>query len=169
MVEAAIEVLRQRVSPELVVFFISMLPVLELRGGLIAASVLGIPWGRAAIICIIGNMLPVPLILLFFNKIIETLKKTKKFKKLAEKYEMKVIKGAEELRKNHPKGLLFAIYLYVAIPIPFTGTGTGSLIASFLGIPIKRSFFAIAAGVCTSAVVMLVLTYFFPMLFGFRE
>lgn len=168
MVETVIGFLRQHVTSDLVVFLISMLPVMELRGGLIAAAALGIPWVKAAGICILGNVLPVPVILLFVRKALGWLKKTKRFKKLAEKYETKAVKGAEELLKKHPARVMFALYAFVAIPLPMTGAWTGSLIAAFLGLPMKRSLPAIAAGVCTAAVIMLILTYFFPMLFGFN-
>ena len=95
MVEAAVEFLREYVSAELVVFIISLLPILELRGGLIAAAIVGIEWYIALPICIIGNMLPIPFVLLFIRKIFEWLKKIKFMKKIVEKLDERAKKKSE--------------------------------------------------------------------------
>lgn len=169
MVQTIIEFLKQYVSPEMVVFVISMLPIAELRGGLIAASILGIPWIKATIISIIGNILPIPIILLFVRKVLTWLKQTKAFYKLAHKYEAKALTKGAELIEKYPGKIQFALYVFVAIPLPMTGAWTGSLIAAFLDLPIKRSLPAIAAGVATAAVIMLILTYLAPALLGIKS
>lgn len=168
MVQSLIGFLQQYLTSELVVFIISMLPIAELRGGLIAASIFGIPWVKAAVIAILGNILPVPFILLFVKKVLTWLKNTKTFNKLAVKYETKALKGAADMIEKHPARLQWALYIFVAIPLPLTGAWTGSLIASFLDIPFKRSLPAIIAGVCTAAVIMLILAYLAPTLIGIK-
>lgn len=168
MVQLMIEFLQKYLTPELVVFIVSMLPIAELRGGLIAASIFGIPWVKAAIISIIGNCLPVPVILLLVKKVLLWLKNTKTFNKLARKYETKALKGAAEMLEKYPNKIRWALYIFVAIPLPMTGAWTGSLIAAFLDLPFKRSLPSIIAGVCTAAVIMLVLAYLAPSLLGIK-
>ena len=102
---------------ELVVFIISMVPVLELRGGLIAASMLGINIWQAVIICVLGNMLPIPFILLFITPLFNWLKKTKVFRPLVEKLEKKSMAKSDQIQKYEFLGLL----LFVGIPLPGTG------------------------------------------------
>lgn len=168
MVQSIIDFLSQYISPELVVFVISMLPIAELRGGLIAASILGIPWVKAAIIAILGNILPIPVILLFVRKVLEWLKTTKTFHKVADKYEAKALNGAAGILEKYPTRIQWALYIFVAIPLPMTGAWTGSLIAAFLDIKFRRALPAIIAGVCTAAVIMLILAYAAPALMGFK-
>jgi len=166
MVETVTNFLRDYISPELVVFVISMLPILELRGGLIAASLLGIPWQTAAIICIIGNVLPIPFILFFIKKIFAWLKTTKALGSLIHKLEKRGLEKGEEMVRRHPARVLFGLYVFVAIPLPGTGGWTGALVASLLNMRIKHSFWTILAGVATAAVIMLLLAYFLPSLFS---
>lgn len=168
MTQSIIEFLRQYISPELVIFVISMLPIAELRGGLIAASILGIPWQTATFISIVGNILPIPVILFFVRKVLSWLKGTKAFYKLANKYETKALTKGAEILEKYPNRIAFALYIFVAIPLPMTGAWTGSLIAAFLDIPVRRSLPAIIAGVCTAAVVMLIITYLAPALIGVK-
>ncbi len=168
MVETVTDFLQNRVSPELAIFIISMLPIFELRGGLIAASILNVPWGTAAVVCILGNLLPIPFILMFVRAVLNWMMNTKTFKKIAKKYEAKGAKAAAEILEKYPARLMWALYVFVAIPLPMTGAWTGSLAASFLNLPMKRSFPAIAAGVCTAAAVMLIIAYLAPSLLGFK-
>lgn len=169
MVQTIIDFLKQYLTPEFVVFVISMLPVAELRGGLIAASILGIPWVKATIISILGNVLPMPVILLFVRKVLTWLKKTKTFYKLAQKYETKALAKGAEIVEKYPNRLAFALYIFVAIPLPMTGGWTGSLIAAFLDLPVRKSLPAIVAGICTAAVIMLIITYLAPALLGIKS
>jgi uncharacterized membrane protein len=162
MAEAVTEFLSKYVSPELVVFIISMLPILELRGGLVAASILGIPWQSASILCILGTVLPVPFILLFIQKILQWLTTIKLFEKLATHFINKAQKKGDEMMKKYPKRIQIGLFLFVAIPLPGTGAWTGSLIASFLGLPLKKSIPPIVAGAIGAAIIMLVLAYGIP-------
>lgn len=168
MVHSIIAFLQQHLTPEFVVFVISMLPIAELRGGLIAASILGIPWVKAAFIAILGNILPIPVIILCVKKVLIWLKNTKAFNGIARKYETKALKGAADILEKYPARIGWALYIFVAIPLPMTGAWTGSLIAAFLDIPFKRSLLSIIAGVCTAAVIMLILAYVAPTLLGVK-
>ena len=144
---------------EIIIFIISLCPILELRGGLIAASLLDIDMWRAIPICVIGNILPIPFILLFIEKIFEWLKNTK-LVKMINKLEEKAEKGAAQIMKHKTWGLL----LFVGIPLPGTGAWTGSLIASLLEIKIKKAFPAICLGLLMATVIMCFITYGIPWL-----
>ena len=146
---------------ELIIFIISLLPVLELRGGMIAASLLGVPWARAFIICLIGNMLPIPFILLFIKQIFKLLKKIRGLNKIIIKLEQK----ADEKGSKINKGRNIGLFTFVAIPLPGTGAWTGALVATMLDIRIKKSFPIIFIGVLTAGIIMSILTYFIPGLF----
>ncbi len=104
----------------------------------------------------------------FVRAVLDWMKNTKIFKKIAQKYEAKGAKAAAEILEKYPARLMWALYIFVAIPLPMTGAWTGSLAASFLNLPFKRSFPAIAAGVCTAAAVMLIIAYLAPSLLGFK-
>ena len=139
---------------ELIVFIISLMPILELRGGLIAAALLGLKIVPAFIICLIGNLLPLPFILWFITPIFNYLKKTKHLNKLVTKLENKALSKKEKIEKAEFWGLL----LFVGIPLPGTGAWTGALIANFLELPPKKAVPPIYAGVFTAGVIILALT-----------
>ena len=149
------ENLSQYISEEMVVFIISMIPILELRGGLLAASLLKIPAMTAIPICILGNIIPIPFILLFIRKIFKLLKKTKLFRSLIEKLENRAMGKSDQIKRYEFWGLL----LFVGIPLPGTGAWTGSLIASLLEIDIKKSSLAILGGIVMATVIMYVVSY----------
>ncbi len=157
------------ISPYLIIFIISMLPILELRGGLIAASILGLPWYIAAPICVVANFIPVPFIIFFIERILCWLKDhggpLKGFARWVEEKGMK--KGAQMMEK-YPHRIQLGLFAFVGIPLPVTGAWTGSLIAALFGIEPKRSAPAIGLGICAACVIMLVLTYLVPGLFGFK-
>ncbi len=164
MIEQFAKTLEQSGIPkELIVFIISLMPILEIRGGLIAAAVLQVRLSVALPICILGNILPIPFILLFIKKILRLFKKTKLLAPLAIKIEQKAEKQSKRVTRGKEVGLL----LFVGIPLPGTGGWTGALVADFLGIRIKHSFIIITLGVVLAGVIMSVLTYFVPGLFGF--
>lgn len=148
-------------AEEIIIFIISMLPVLELRGGLIAASLLDVNWLQAFIICFIGNMLPIPFILLFIRKIFAFLKKFKFTRKIVEKLESKSKKKSDKFKK----GIIWGLLTFVAIPLPGTGSWTGALIAAMLDMRLKISLPVIALGVFCAGIIMLIVSYFFPAVF----
>ena len=146
----------------ILVFLISMVPVVELRGALPYA--LG-PWMgqplpllQAYLICIIGNMLPVPLIYLFARKLLEWGKDKpligKPFTWCLEKGK----KGGEALQKKAGHGLFLALMLFVGIPLPGTGAWTGTLAASILDMEFKESVLAVMFGVLLAGIIMLLLS-----------
>ncbi len=127
---------------ELVIFLLSMLPILELRGGLIAAALLDIPLVEAVCICFIGNLIPVPFILLLIRPIFAWLKRTALFRPFVEKLERKAMGKSDTIRRYEFWGLL----IFVGIPLPGTGVWTGALIASMLNISIKKSHASAGVG-----------------------
>lgn len=143
------------VPKELIVFIISMFPILELRGGMIAAKLLGVQLWKAFIICYFGNILPIPFILVFIRRIFRFLKKFKTSEKLVNKIELRSLRKSEKVRKRRNLGLL----AFVAIPLPGTGGWTGALIASLLDIRIRVSFPIIALGVFIANLIMSLFSY----------
>ena len=161
MVESTVNFLKEYLSAELVVFVISMLPIFELRGGLIAAAIVGIEWYIAFPICVIGNMLPIPFVLLFIRKIFNWLKKFKMFKKIVEKLDAKAKKKSESISKY----VLWGLFTFVAVPLPGTGAWTGALVADVLDVRIKKAFPVIFVGVITARLIISFISYVIPMLF----
>ena len=155
------------IPPVLIVFLISLLPILELRGGLIAAAILHIDWTLAFPICLLGNILPLPFILLFIKKIFEFMKRKGILKGLVERFEKKAATKSEDAKNKTRWGKIIFIFCFVAIPLPGTGGWTGALIASFMNMRLKDSVPAIALGVLSAGVIMSVLTYLVHNLFGF--
>lgn len=155
LVQSFVDFFQNKIPPELTIFIISMMPVLELRGGLIAAALLKVSVLPAFGICFLGNILPIPFILLFIKKIFELMKKTKTFRGLIEKLEKHSAKNSEKVTKYGAWGLL----ILVAIPLPGTGGWTGALVAALMELPIRKSFPIIAAGVFIAGVIVASLSY----------
>ena len=133
-----VDVFREKISDEWIIFIISLFPILELRGGLIAAGLLNVPWVEAFAICFVGNMLPVPFILLFIRKIFEIMKRSKAFEKIVNKMEKKAKKNSEKVKKYE----LFGLFLLVAMDIR-----------------LKKSLPAIAVGVIAAGLIVSVVMY----------
>lgn len=147
--------LQNKIPEELVAFVISLFPVLECRGGMIAARLMEIPFVTAFLICYVGNMLPIPFIILFIRKIFDFLRRFKFFEKIIVKLEAKTDKNKDKILKYKSWGLL----LFVAIPLPGTGGWTGALMAALLDIRFKRALPIIALGVLIAGFIMSALTY----------
>ena len=143
------------VSKDLVIFIISLMPILELRGGLLAASLLHVEYIRALIICVVGNILPIPVVLLFLKKILDLLEKWHVTKKIVDWLMKKVDNKREKIDKYGYMGLI----LFVGIPLPGTGAWTGSLLAVVLGLDRKKSFICIIIGILLAAIIMSILSY----------
>ncbi len=137
------------------IFLISMLPIIELRGAIPIGAAIGLPWYLNMIVSIIGNMLPVPFILMFSVKAFEFMKKHNIMVKFIEKIENRAKKRSEGLATGEFIGLM----LFVAIPFPGTGAWTGALIAALLQFNRKRSFFYIGLGVVIASVIMTLASY----------
>ncbi len=143
------------VSKEIVVFVISMIPILELRGGLIVSKLLQVPITTAIPICIIGNIIPIPFILLFIKQIFKLLKKVKLFRGIIEKLENRAMGKSENIKRYEFWGLV----LFVGIPLPGTGAWTGSLIAALLDVDFKKAILAELLGIAIATVIMSFLSY----------
>lgn len=142
---------------EILVFIISLMPILELRGGLLAAVILEIDPIPAYIISIIGNVIPVPFILLLIAKILAWMRESKigLFNKIANWLNEKVEKNKGQIERLGYWGLL----LFVGVPLPGTGAWTGTLLAAVLNMDKKKSFFTIMAGVFMASIIMMILSY----------
>lgn len=158
--------------PYLAIFLISLLPILELRGGLIAAALMNLKWLPSFVICYIGNILPVPFILLFIKKIFEWLKKFGPFEKIVSHFENKATKKAAESEGKTGWGKILFVFFFVAIPLPGTGAWTGALVASFMNMKLRHSIPTILCGVITAGIIMSLICYLLPdlcaQLFGFK-
>ena len=141
---------------EILVFFISCMPILELRGGLLAASLLGLSPTVSYILCIIGNILPVPCILWFIEFIFKKLKNTP-LRKMVLWMENKANSKKEKIEKFGYIGLI----LFVGIPLPGTGAWTGCLIAALLGMDKKKSFIATLIGIFMASIIMMLISFGF--------
>ena len=151
-----VDFFQNKIPNELIIFLVSLLPVLELRGGMIAAKLLHVDFLRAFIICYIGNILPI-------RKIFQFLRDKPVFSKIIEKLEIRSMRNSEKVKRWRDWGLL----LFVAIPLPGTGGWTGALIAALTDMRIKKSFPIIALGILIAGIIMSVITYLVPSFFGF--
>ena len=140
---------------ELVVFIISLMPILELRGGLIAAALLDLDPIKSYIIAIIGNIIPVPFILWFINSILNWMKKVKGLDKIAYWVDRKADKHKSQIEKYGFWGLVF----FVGIPLPGTGAWTGCLIAALLEMDRKKAFIAAMIGIFMASIIMMILSF----------
>ena len=144
-----------RFGKELLIFIISLMPILELRGGLLAASLIGLNPVSSYIIAIIGNILPIPFILWFMSSILKWMRNTKGLKKFANWLDKKVIKHKGQIEKYGFWGLV----LFVGIPLPGTGAWTGCLIASVLEMDRKKAFIAAMIGIFMASIIMMILSF----------
>ena len=156
LVQSIIDALSGSVGKEAIVFIISMIPILELRGALLVAGpLLGVPVATAIPLCIIGNIIPVPFILLLITPIFKWMKGTKTFKPMVDKLEAQAMSKSDKIEKYEFWGLV----LFVGIPLPGTGAWTGSLIAALLGVKFKKAFPAVILGICIATVIMWFISY----------
>ena len=138
----------------IMVFFISMVPLIELRGAIPYSQVMGLPLLESYIIAIIGNMLPVPIIYLFARKVLEWGADKPVIGGFFTWCLEKGKHGGEKLQAKAGKGLFVALLLFVGIPLPGTGAWTGTLAASLLDIDFKSSILAVMGGVLLAGVIM---------------
>ena len=146
--------LGQYISAEWTVCIISMIPLIELRGGLIAASLLKIPLWTAIFFCVLGNIIPIPFILFFIKKIFHWMA-DHHFSHLVEKMEAKAAKNKPKIEKYGFWGLA----LFVGIPLPGTGAWTGSLVAALFDMDLKKASLSILIGVALACFIMSVFSY----------
>lgn len=147
--------LGQYISKEAVVFIISMIPILELRGGLLVAKMIGVPLLTAIPLCIVGNIIPIPFILLFIKQIFKWLKKVPFFEKFIVKLENRAMGKSDSIKRYEFWGLA----LFVGIPLPGTGAWTGSLIAALLEIDFKKAIVSELVGIAMATIIMSIVSY----------
>lgn len=154
MAESIYESIQAFGGRELALLIISMIPIVELRGAVPIGIAFGMPWFEVLPICIIGNLIPVPFILLLGRILLDWLKSFPSLSRLAGKIERKIMLKSEKVKK----GLGFGLLLFVALPVPGTGAWTGAAIASLLGLPLRKSFVEIISGVVIAGLIMTVLS-----------
>ena len=141
--------------PQLAVTLISMVPVLELRAGIPLARLFELPLSQAIFFSCIGNIIPIPFILLFIRRIFNWMRPTKLFGGLVRKLETRAMGKSESIQKAEFLGLV----AFVGIPLPGTGGWTGALIASLLEVDIKKASVAILIGIALAATIMSLISY----------
>lgn len=151
----------------LMVFLISMVPLIELRGAIPVALGMGLPTVPAYILCVIGNMLPVPVIYFFARKVLLWGADKKYIGKFFNFCIEKGEKGGQKLAKTAGRsGLFIALMLFVGIPLPGTGAWTGTLAASFLNMGFKSTVASVSIGVVMAGIIMGVISAFGLHIFG---
>ena len=151
----------------LLVFFISMVPLIELRGAIPIALGMGLPAIPSILVCVIGNMLPVPVIYLFARKFLLWGARQRYIGKLCSFFVVKGERAGQKLvAKTGRGGLAVALMLFVAIPLPGTGAWTGTLGASFLNMGPKTTAIAVSLGVVVAGIIMTVVSLLGLHIFG---
>ena len=138
----------------IIIFLVSMVPLIELRGAIVYAVGFHLPMVQSYIICILGNMIPVPFIFWFARRILEWGKDKKYIGKFFAFCLEKGHKGGEALKQKAGKGLFWALLFFVGIPLPGTGAWTGTLAASILDMDFKTSVTAVLLGVILAGIIM---------------
>ena len=163
MIEAIKTFFLETVGKELCVFFCSMIPIIELRGAIPMGAVFAMPFWQSYILSVIGNMVPVPFILLLIKKVIQWMSKSKVkfFNKIANYLLNKVEKKRERIEKY----AFWGVCLFVAIPLPVTGAWTGSLVAAMIDMKFWKALLSCLFGVMISGIVMTIISYGFASIF----
>lgn len=139
-------------------FLMSMVPIVELRGGIPFGVGLGLPWWHAVILCMFGNMVPVPFIFFFARRILEWGSDKPVIGKFFSWCLKKGHHGGEKLTEKAGRGIFWALLFFVGIPLPGTGAWTGTLAASLLDLDFKKTVTAVLCGVALAAVIITILT-----------
>ena len=142
----------------LIIFLVSMVPLIELRGAVPIAVTMGLPEIPSLIIAIIGNMIPVPFIFLFARRILVWGKDKKYIGKFFTWCLKKGEKGGKKLQKKAGQSVYLALFLFVGIPVPGTGAWTGTLAASILDLDFKKTTIAVLSGVLLAGCIMLAIS-----------
>ena len=150
-----------QLNANLAVFLVSMLPIVELRGAIPFGVGLGMDWRSVYLISVVGNMIPIPFIILFFRPLINYLKTTRLFGQLASKLHERSLRKSKDVVKYK----IFGLFLFVAIPLPGTGAWTGAAIAALLDMRLRNAIPAIMLGVLVAGILMMGISYGFGALF----
>ena len=148
------------------IFIISMVPLVELRGAIPISQYLGLPVLPSFIVCMLGNMVPIPFIYLFARKFLIWGENKKYIGKICSFFLHKGETAGEKLKKKAGRGLFVALLLFVGIPVPGTGAWTGTLAASILDMDFKSTVLATLLGVLLAGIIMMTLSYFGVMAFN---
>ncbi len=144
------------VQDELIVIIFSMLPIVELRGGIPLAISMGFTPFTGFLLSVLGNLIPIPFLIKLYRPIIRYIARSKLFVKPASWVVKKVDTSSKKVKKYE----LLGLFLLVAIPLPTTGAWTGSAVAAFLKLDFKKSWLIVSLGVVTAGIIMLMLSYF---------
>lgn len=157
MVEAIKSFLLEKLGKHLCVLICSMIPIIELRGAIPFGALLGLPFWQNFFLCIVGNMLPIPIILLFVKAVLNFMAKcrVKAFNKIANW----LFKKAEKNRPKIEKYSFWGLFLFVAIPIPGTGAWTGSLVAALIDMKFWKAILSVFLGVLAAGLIMSAISY----------
>lgn len=135
---------------EAAVFIISMVPLVELRGAVPYGTLIGMPWMQTLLIALAGNILPIPFVIIFAEKLLDWLSGLRPFARFANSYRQKLDSKKDKVTKYARIGL----FLFVAVPLPGTGAWSGAAIASLLKLPVGKAFCSISLGVVAAGIIM---------------
>lgn len=152
MISTIFNFLAAHISAYGAVFIVSMIPLIELRGSVIVGTAFGLPWMNVLLLSIVGNIIPIPFILIFGKKLLAWLKTLPFLSKFTNWYEQHLMSKSDTIQKV----AFYGLWLFVGIPIPGTGAWSGSVIAALLDVPPKKSFPAIICGILTAGIIMTV-------------
>ena len=138
------------IGPEGALFIIAMIPVIEQKGAIILGAAMGLPWWDVLLVAVLGNMVPMPFVLLLGRRVFDWAKKFRVFGKIVARIEKKVASGSEKSQGKFLLGLL----CLVTVPIPGTGGWTGSLLSALMGIRLRRSLPVICCGILLGGIIM---------------
>ncbi len=161
MIDAIVNAIRDfflnTVGEELCVLFCSMIPIIELRGAIPMGAIFGLPWWQSYILSVVGNMIPVPFILLLIKAVITWMSrsKIKFFNKIADFLLRRVEKRREQIEKYS----FWGVCLFVALPLPVTGAWTGSLVAAMIDMKFWKALLSCLFGVMIAGVIMTLISY----------
>lgn len=157
MTQAIKDFFLKTVGPHLCVFFCSMIPIIELRGAIPLGAGLQLPFWINYPISVIGNLVPVPIILLCIKFVLNWMSKSKV--KVFNKTANWLFKKADKNRPKIEKYGFWGLFIFVALPLPGTGAWTGSLVAALMDMKFGRAFLSVALGVMTAGVIMSLISY----------
>ena len=157
MIDAIEQFFLETVGREWCVFFCSMIPIIELRGAIPLGAALGLPWWQNFIICFLGNLLPVPFILLLINRVIRWFSRSRV--KFLNKFANWLLQKAEKNRNKIEKYGFWGVAIFVGIPLPMTGAWTGSLAAAVIDLKFWKALLSAVIGVIMAGVIMSLISY----------
>ena len=150
MIDTIFRFLTEHISAYGAVFLVSMIPLIELRGSVIVGTAFGLPWLNVLALSIVGNLIPIPFILIFGEKLIAWIKTLPMLSRLTNWYEARLMSKSTTIQKY----AFYGLWAFVGIPLPGTGAWSGSLIAALLDVPPKKAFAAVICGVLTAGIIM---------------